>query len=155
MQSLRNLESATKQSSSVFVANVPSSSSPSSQQKKFKPQQDTKPCPTCDFCKKLGHTEDRCFLKEHLQGQLKVEANSASASSASGLLSSPLNTPAYTLCGHRSILSYDTPLSLVEELQALSHRSKVSRWVQYLFRRCGHCDAPSLMTLASSGQHTS
>ena len=58
---------------------------------------DTKPCPACDFCKKLGHTEDRCFLKERLQGQLKVQANSASASSASGLLSSPLNTPAYTL----------------------------------------------------------
>jgi hypothetical protein len=88
IQSLRNLESTTRHSSSsVLVANTP----PSSHQKKAKPR------PTCDFCNKLGHTEDKCFLKERLQGKLQVQGNSASASSASGLLSSPLDTPAYTL----------------------------------------------------------
>ena len=95
IQSLRNLESTTRQSpSSVLVANTPS---PSSTQQKVKfPHPNAKAHPTCTFCKKLGHTEDKCFLKEHLMGQLRVQGNSASASSASGLFSSPLDTPAYT-----------------------------------------------------------
>jgi hypothetical protein len=104
IQSLRNLESTTRHTSSspsVHVANTPSSS----HQKKAKPQASTKPRPTCDFCSKLGHIEEKCFLKERLQGKLQVQGNSASASasssaptsSASGLLSSPLDTPAYTL----------------------------------------------------------
>ena len=92
IQSLRNLESTTRQpSSSVLVANTPSY-----QQKKSNPQSSSKPRPTCDFCKKVGHIEDKCFLKEHLMGQLQAQGNSASASSASGPFS-PLNTPAYTL----------------------------------------------------------
>jgi hypothetical protein len=95
IQSLRNLESTTRQSSSALVANTPSSS----QQKRSSSQSSTKPHPSCTFCKKLGHTEDKCFLKECLMGQLQAQGNSASAasSSASGLFSSPLDAPAYTL----------------------------------------------------------
>jgi len=95
IQSLRNLESTRQASSSVLAANIPSSSF---QQKQSKPQfNPSKPRPTCTFCKKLGHTEDKCFLKERLTSQLQVQGGSASASSASGLLSSPLDTPAYAL----------------------------------------------------------
>ena len=95
IQSLRNLESTRQTSSSVLAANIPSSSF---QQKQSKPQfNPSKPRPTCTFCKKLGHTEDKCFLKERLTSQLQVQGGSASASSASGLLSSPLDTPAYAL----------------------------------------------------------
>jgi hypothetical protein len=95
IQSLRNLESTNRQSSSsVLAANTPSSSS---FQQKPKPQSNTKPRPTCDFCKKVGHIEDKCFLKERLMGQLQAQGNSVSVSSASGLFSSPLDTPAYTL----------------------------------------------------------
>ena len=95
IQSLRNLESSTRNSSSssVLAANTPSYS----HQKKPRPQPNTKPRPTCSFCQKLGHTEDKCFLKERLMSQLQAQGNSASASSASGLFSSPLDTPAYTL----------------------------------------------------------
>jgi hypothetical protein len=101
IQSLRNLESSTRQSSSsVLVANTPSSSH---QKQARPPQPNNKPRPSCTFCKKLGHVEEKCFLKERLKDQLQVQGNStfasasASASSASGLLSSPLDTPAYTL----------------------------------------------------------
>jgi len=62
IQSLRNLES-TRQTSSVLAANIPSSF----QQKQSKPQfNPSKPRPICTFCKKLGHTEDKCFLKERV-----------------------------------------------------------------------------------------
>ncbi|KAF9785923.1 hypothetical protein BJ322DRAFT_1107804 [Thelephora terrestris] len=98
IQSLRNLESTTRQSYSVLAANIPSSSS--LQQKRARPQpSSTKSRPSCDFCKKLGHTEDRCFLKERLRGELQAQGNSASVSSASGIISSPLDL--LILCGRQ------------------------------------------------------
>ena len=59
IQSLRNLESTTRHpSSSVLAANTPSSF-----QQKPRPQSNSKPRPTCNFCKKLATLKTSAFSR--------------------------------------------------------------------------------------------
>ena len=105
--SLRNLDDTNRQLGSVLVA---SSSSSSHQQKKpnsssSKKQQGNRP--VCTACERVGHLEENCWLKKRVVAKIqqdKGKANSASedqvhsasVSSASCLLSSPLDPSAYT-----------------------------------------------------------
>ena len=112
--SLRNLDDTNKQLGSVLVASSSSSSSSSPHQKKSNPsssssskkQQGNRP--GCTACERLGHLEENCWLKKKVMAKMnqdKPKANtasedqvhSASISSASCLLSSPLDTSAYAL----------------------------------------------------------
>ena len=102
--SLRNLDDTNKQLGSVLIA-----SSSSHQQKK--PNSSSKKNqanrPVCAACERVGHLEENCWLKKKIMAKLqdKTRANSASEdpthsasiSSASCLLSSPLDASAYTL----------------------------------------------------------
>jgi hypothetical protein len=92
--------------------------------------------PKCDFCSRLGHTEAKCFLKEHLMRQHSLPSSST-ASPASTSSQSPSDTPQSASAASASALSsssfqHDSHTSWNADTGASAHMTCHLHWMRNL-----------------------
>jgi hypothetical protein len=92
--------------------------------------------PKCDFCSCLGHTEAKCFLKEHLMRQHSLPSSST-ASPASTSSQSPSDTPQSASAASASALSsssfqHDSHTSWNADTGASAHMTCHRHWMRNL-----------------------
>ena len=114
---MRNLSSA---GTVLSTTSHPSSSSNNRQKNR----------PKCTFCQKLGHLEEKCFMKERLQRMTQDQARSNTPSSNNASAPPQTASVSSASCLYSSPLQSETYLSWNADSGASSHMTPHRHWLR-------------------------